>query len=92
VFLFEDIFRCPRYELLGWLINIGHRMVADMLADLKSRPNGQAVCRGENSEQLPLKAVLTDGVARPILDQAAGIEAEVERGGCESVVIRYKRK
>jgi hypothetical protein len=92
VFLFEDIFRCPKSEILGWLINIGHRTVADMLADLKNRPNGHAAFPCENPEQLPLKAVLADSVARPILDEAARIEAVVDCGDCESAVIRYLRK
>ncbi|HTY88341.1 MAG TPA: hypothetical protein VMB80_12810 [Candidatus Acidoferrum sp.] len=42
VFLYEDIFRCPRAQIFAWLLNIGHGIVADLLQDLKSRqPNGQ---------------------------------------------------
>ena len=37
VFLYEDIFRCPRTQILAWLLNIGHGIVADLLQDLKSR-------------------------------------------------------
>jgi hypothetical protein len=37
IFLYEDIFQCPRPELLAWLVNIGHGLVADLLRDLKSR-------------------------------------------------------
>ena len=35
VFLFEDVFRCPRQDLFAWLINIGHRLLADLAADLR---------------------------------------------------------
>ena len=37
VFLYEDIFRCPKAEFFAWLLNIGHGIVADLLSDLKSR-------------------------------------------------------
>lgn len=37
VFLYEDIFRCPRTQIFGWLLNIGHNIVEDLLQDLKSR-------------------------------------------------------
>jgi hypothetical protein len=37
VFLYEDIFRCPRTQILAWLLNIGHGIVADLLQDLKTQ-------------------------------------------------------
>ena len=37
IFLYEDIFRCPREEVLAWLVNIGHRIVEDILGDLRAR-------------------------------------------------------
>jgi len=37
IFLYEDIFQCPRPEILAWLVNIGHGLLADLLRDLKSR-------------------------------------------------------
>ena len=37
VFLYEDIFRCPRAQIFAWLLNIGHGIVADLLQDLKSQ-------------------------------------------------------
>lgn len=90
VFLFADIFRCPRNELLAWLINIGHRTVADLLGDLRRRPaNGDMPGLGENGSQLDLKALLADEVALPILNQAASLEASAELSSPESAIIRY---
>lgn len=37
IFLYEDIFRCPKSQLFAWLLNIGHGIVEDLLRDLKSR-------------------------------------------------------
>jgi hypothetical protein len=37
VFLYEDVFRCPRTQIFAWLLNIGHNVVVDLLQDLKSR-------------------------------------------------------
>ena len=37
VFLYEDIFRCPRAQIFAWLLNIGHGIVADLLEDLNLR-------------------------------------------------------
>lgn len=37
VFLYEDIFHCPRTQIFAWLLNIGHGIVADLLQELKSR-------------------------------------------------------
>ena len=34
IFLFSDLFRGPRAELLAWLINIGHGVVSDLVEDL----------------------------------------------------------
>jgi len=39
IFLYEDIFRCPKSQLFAWLLNIGHRLVEDCLKDLKSQKN-----------------------------------------------------
>jgi hypothetical protein len=38
VFLYPDLFRCPRSELLAWLINIGHGIILDLVNDLASPP------------------------------------------------------
>jgi hypothetical protein len=37
VFLYEDIFQCPRMQIFAWLLNIGHGIVEDLLEDLKSQ-------------------------------------------------------
>jgi hypothetical protein len=37
IFLYEDIFQCPRTQILAWLLNIGHGIVEDLLEDLKSQ-------------------------------------------------------
>jgi hypothetical protein len=36
VFLYEDIFRCPRNRLFAWLLNIGHGIAQDLLKELQS--------------------------------------------------------
>jgi len=92
VFLFEDIFRCRRDEILGWLVNIGHRTAADSLTDLRGRANGHSPRPESDSEQLCLKALLADEVALPILESAAALESTVECDDPESVVIRYVRR
>lgn len=93
VFLFEDIFRCQREEMLGWLINIGHRTVVDLLDDLRERSSGEGAANdGVNPNQLRLEAVLADRVARPILEQAAALESTVEFNDSQTVVVRYVGK
>ncbi len=37
IFLYADLFRCPKSQLFAWLVNIGHGIVADLLQDLNSR-------------------------------------------------------
>ena len=89
IFLFQDIFRCPRNEVLSWLINIGHRAVDDLLSDVRERPvNGCNSTPGGNPDQLCLKAVLEDEVALPILEQAAALESAVEFDDPETVIVR----
>jgi len=90
VFLYEDIFRCPRNEVLAWLVNIGHRMVGDLLEDLRARPaNGPAPHRGANGDQMCLQAVRTDEVALPVLEHAAALQSTVELSEPKMVVVRY---
>ncbi len=93
IFLFTDIFRCQRPEILGWLINIGHRTVADLLDDLRERPANNPVPSPDgNPNQLNLEAVLADDVALPILEQAAAMESVVEPNDPQTVIVRYARK
>jgi hypothetical protein len=90
VFLFEDIFRADRAELLGWLINIGHQMLKDLLRDLKTNSvNGHSVLSKTEREQLPLQAIRQDEIALPILDAAARLNAAVEILDPKTVVVRY---
>lgn len=93
VFLYEDIFRCPRKDVLAWLINIGHRMVADFLNALETGSvNGHDPRPGQDRDQLPLKEVRGDPVAFPILERAARLESAVEPLDEKTVVVRYVSK
>ena len=93
IFLFRDLFRYPRHEVLGWLINIGHRAMADLLDVVRARPvNGCVPGANGNPDQLCLKSVLADEVALPILEQAAALESAVEFNDAETVVVRYRHK
>ena len=90
VFLFEDVFRASRSEILAWLVNIGHHTVADLMNDLRAgRVNGCHAQGGGNPTQLCLKELLADEVARPILEQAAALESAVELKDPDSVIVRY---
>ena len=90
VFLYQDIFRCPRNEVLAWLVNIGHRLIGDLLEDLRTHPvNGSVPPRGTNGDQLSLPAVRTDAVAFPILEHAANLQSTVELSDPKTVLVRY---
>jgi hypothetical protein len=90
IFLYEDLFHCPKGELFAWLVNIGHRLVEDLLKDFKLRPMNDDQPRSrENSDQLCLRAVLKDEVAAPILAQASVMQAAVELREPKSAVVRY---
>jgi len=92
IFLFRDLFRFPKDEVLSWLINIGHRTAEDLLNDMRAHRNGYGSDPGDNPNQLPLKAVLMDDVALPILEQAAALESAVEFDDPETAVVRYWRR
>src|SRR5207248_1672678 len=62
VFLFPDIFRCERNELIAWLINIGHRLVQDALNDLSALNGSRWLSPSAESEQLCLTAIRSDEV------------------------------
>jgi hypothetical protein len=90
VFLYQDIFRTRREDLLAWLINIGHRMVADLLADVRTQPaNGSPRPHEGNGSQLCLTQVQADDIAWPILEQAAALESAVELNEPRTAVVRY---
>ena len=42
VFLYDDIFRCPRAQIFAWLVNIGHGIVNDLVQDLQARAPSSA--------------------------------------------------
>lgn len=90
IFLYENIFRCERSEVLAWLINIGHRIAEDLLNDLKTRPaNGHSPEAPRNPDQLCLSALRTDEVGFPIVESAAVMESAVELLDEKNVLVRY---
>jgi hypothetical protein len=87
IFLYPDIFRCDRGEVFAWLINIGHRLVGDLVREL---PNTRRTSMPEpGNNQLCLAALRSDEVALPILDMAAALESAVEIDDPRNVVVRY---
>jgi hypothetical protein len=90
VFLFQDVFRCPREEVLAWLINIGHRLAKDLVEDLEQRPpNGSEEQPQTNGHQRPLAALRSDEVAIPVLEQALVLESAIALSSPKTAVIRY---
>jgi hypothetical protein len=93
VFIFGEVFRSAREEILAWLVNLGHWSAENLLNELQKRPaNGFLQNLEGKSNQLGLEAILSDEVAMPILQQAGGLECTVDLDAPESVVIRYYRK
>jgi hypothetical protein len=90
MFLYDRIFDCERSELFAWLINIGHGLVSDLLADLKTRPmNGSLSRAGRNPDQLCLTAIRNDEIAGPIVEKAALLQSVVEVADPKRVLVRY---
>jgi hypothetical protein len=90
LFLHPDLFRSPRDEVLAWLVNIGHRMLGELLEDLKTRSANHGLPQSRtNGDQLCLEALRTDEVALPILKNAAALEAAIELSDPQTVVVRY---
>jgi hypothetical protein len=90
VFLFSDIFRCQRGEIFAWLINIGPRLLNDLINELDELDSGGDDRRASrNPDQLPLAALRDDEVALPIVQKAAAVEAMVEVMEPKQVVVRY---
>lgn len=89
VFLYQDVFRCEKADILSWLVNIGHTIAGDLLTELDSRP---VMAANGNGEQLGLEFVREDAIALPILQKAAARECAVEIEDERVVVVRYVRK
>ncbi len=94
VFLYENIFRCPKNEVCAWLINSGHGLLEILLNHLEDAPVNGHRANGEDggSGQLALEAARRDEVAMPILRKAAALEAAVEPMDSETVAVRYLRR
>ena len=89
IFLYDSIFRCPKSEMFAWLINIGHRLVGDLLKELKSRPVNGFLTQTRTSEQLCLQAVQADEVAFPILQKTATLESSAELRNPKTILLSY---
>jgi hypothetical protein len=92
IFLFADIFRCERPELLAWLVNIGHNLISDLRAHLAECPASRrpAMEAREFQSQLGLEEIRSDAVASPILEKAALLESTVELQSEKTIIIRYR--
>ena len=88
IFLYPDIFKCDRSQLIAWLINIGHGLVQDLVHQLQSGAVDRQPAREEKS-QLCLAAVRSDEVAMPILQSASSLVSIVEISDAKTVVVRY---
>lgn len=91
IFLFAEIFRYPKSELFAWLINIGPRLVDDLLGELRAGLVNGCHEAARNPEQLCLQEVRNDEVALPILEKAAALESVVEEKEPKTVLVRYVR-
>jgi hypothetical protein len=89
--LYQDIFRCPRNEVLAWLVNIGHRIAEDLMQELEQRPADTLASQPQprNGDQRCLAAVRTDEVAMLILEEAMALESAVELSEPKTAVVRY---
>lgn len=93
IFLYPDIFHCPRMEVLAWLINIGHGIVEDLRQGLKSFTITESKHQPKaERDQLCLPAIRSDTVAWPILEKASAMEASTEFIDEKNVLIKYARK
>jgi hypothetical protein len=90
VFLFGEIFRHPKSDILTWLVNIGHRLANDLLTALSA---GTFRCldseNGETQNQLCLSELREDRVATSILKKSAVLESAIESSDDQTLVARY---
>jgi hypothetical protein len=90
IFLCEDIFNYPKNEVLAWLVNTGHRLIEELLGDLRLRPrNGGNSGGPANGNQMRLDELRTDDGAWTILERAASLDCGVDLDGSETAVVRY---
>jgi len=89
IFLYSEIFRCPRSEMFAWLINIGHRLVGDLVKDLKAGRTNGCLPESRNSEQLCLEALQSDEAGLPILERAAELQCVTQLRDSKTVVVSY---
>lgn len=98
-----DVFRCPRAEIVAWLVNLGHWTAAQTLAALETRgddarPEMRADARSAAGPESPpptqrdLPELIGDAVALPILQQARVLRACAESDSPEQAVLRYVRE
>lgn len=88
IFLYADIFRCDRAEVLAWLVNIGHILANDLLASVAEEPSGTTSSNPHDTPQLPLSDLATDSVAVPILEAAASLKTVVEPIDEKTIIVR----
>jgi len=90
IFLYEELFRCPKDQVLSWLINVGHRIAVDLLEALRTgMVNGFHPQEGSVGGQMALESIRTDEVALPILSAAASMESVVETRDPKTAAVRY---
>ena len=92
IFLYPEIFRIPRGEMLAWLINIGHRLSCDLLEAMHEDTINGVNSVSERGSQLPLKDISQDAVAVPILEKASGLQAAIEIIDDGNALVSYSRK
>lgn len=92
IFLYPEIFRIPRCEMLGWLINIGHQLAGDLQTAMHADTINGVNSVSDRGSQLPLREISEDAVAVPILERASGLQASVEMVDSGNALISYSRK
>jgi hypothetical protein len=92
IFLFKDIFRCPKADLFAWLVNIGHRLLGDLRDQLPGQPPNGMRLPPRNPDQLCLRGLTDDEVAWPIIQHGAELQSAVELLDDKSIEIRYLHK
>jgi hypothetical protein len=92
IFLYPEVFRIPRGQMLAWLVNIGHSLTADLCKAMYQESINGVNSVSERGTQLPLKDIPKDDVAVPILEKSSGLQASIEMLDSGNVLISYSRK